>query len=517
MNLSNNLLQKLRQWRDRQARIEGVEGYRVLPNQTLELIAESLPHSQEELCDIKGIKDAKFRKYGKEILKLVSEEEGQDVHAEIDFTHATEQSHEQNTIASRTLTVSQFLDGLNLELSGMAARIQGEVTSVDVRERVVYFSLKDKEDESILSCLMFRYQYELSGVSIEVGMEIVVEGVPDVYKPSGRLSVRAGSVEYAGEGALKQAYLKLYQLLADEGVFSPENKKPIPAFPRRVALITSQDGAAIGDFTSNLVRAGIKVDFYPTLVEGKKAVFDIIRALEYFNQKSGQYDVLVLIRGGGSFESLQAFNTESLVRAVYHSKIPVLAGIGHERDISLAALAADRMVSTPTATAKELSQSYDMTRESMEKIQAWLLMVSERVILQGRALLDDQERLLRGSFDTVFERFMDAKQSFEQKALFLPEHIRMTHTLLTQRSVVFITKLQEALNRTNLRIEHQTRQLTQYDPARVLQLGYSLVRKNGRVIRQSCDLSVGDMVRIQLGRGALESEIKQIYSEEELL
>ncbi len=516
MSLSNNLLQKLREWRDRQARIEGVEGYRVLPNQTLEFIATTLPHSKEELCDIKGIKDAKFRKYGKEILKIVSEED-REIHTETGLTHINEPSSEQNTPGSRALTVSQFLDGLNLELSGMAARIRGEVTSVDVRERVVYFSLKDKQDESVLSCLIFRYQYDLSGVSIEVGMEIIVEGAPDIYKPSGRLSVRAGSIEYAGEGALKQAYLKLYQLLTDEGVFSPENKEPIPTFPRRIALITSQDGAAIGDFTSNLVRAGIKVDFYPTLVEGKKAVFDIIRALEYFNQKPDQYDVLVLIRGGGSLESLQAFNTESLVRAVYHSKIPVLAGIGHERDISLAALAADKMVSTPTATAKELSRGYDMARENLEKIQAWLLMVSGRVMLQGSALLDEQERLLRGSFDEVFEHFMDAKQSFEQKALFLPEYIRMTRTLLAQRSAALIMKLQDALSHTNLWIEHQTRQLTQYDPVRVLQLGYSLVRKNGQIIRQSSDLSVGDRVRIQLGRGALESEVKQIYPEGELL
>lgn len=516
MSLSNNLLQKLRQWRDRQARIEGVEGYRVLPNQTLELIAVTLPHSKEELCDIKGIKDAKFRKYGKEILRIVGEED-LDTHAETYLTHINEQSSEQNAPESRALTVSQFLDGLNLELSGMAARIQGEVTSVDVRERVVYFSLKDKQDESVLSCLIFRHQYNMSGVSIEVGMEIIVEGVPDIYKPSGRLSVRAGSLEYAGEGALKQAYLKLYQLLTDEGVFSPENKKLIPTFPRRVALITSQDGAAIGDFSSNLVRAGIKVDFYPTLVEGKKAMFDIIRAVEYFNQKPDQYDVLVLIRGGGSLESLQAFNTESLVRAVYHSKIPVLAGIGHERDISLAALAADKMVSTPTATAKELSQGYDMARENLEKIQAWLLMVSERVALQGNVLLDEQERLLRGSFDRVFEHFIEVKQSFEQKALFLPEYIRMTRVLLTQQSTALIMKLQDALDRTNLWIEHQARQLTQYDPTRVLQLGYSLVRKNGRVIRQSHDLTVGDTVRIQLGRGALESEVKQIYSEEEIV
>ena len=158
-----------------------------------------------------------------------------------------------------------------------------------------------------------------------------------------------------------------------------------------------------------------------------------------------------------------------------------------------------------------------MARENLEKIQAWLLMVSGRVMLQGSALLDEQERLLRGSFDEVFEHFMDAKQSFEQKALFLPEYIRMTRTLLAQRSAALIMKLQDALSHTNLWIEHQTRQLTQYDPVRVLQLGYSLVRKNGQIIRQSSDLSVGDRVRIQLGRGALESEVKQIYPEGELL
>ncbi len=370
MGMNYELLSALRAWRDEQARVESAEGYRVLNNAALEELARVLPTDKDTLCAVKGIKEAKYRRYGKTLIALISQYVPDGNETAQEAPNVTLPGPEPPVGPAEPLTVSQFLDSLNIELSGMAARLKGEVSSVDIRERVVYFTLKDGDDESIINCLIFRYQYEVSGVTLAIGDEVIVEGAPDIYKPSGRLSLKVGVIEYAGAGELKKAYDALYKKLEGAGAFALERKRAIPEFPERIALITSREGAAIGDFTMNLARTGFKVDFYPTLVEGKKAVFEIIEAIRYFNATPEHYAALVIVRGGGSMESLQAFNTEALVNEIVKSQIPVLAGIGHERDVSLAALAADHMVSTPTATARYLSVSWDEARASLGKHSA---------------------------------------------------------------------------------------------------------------------------------------------------
>jgi len=230
-----SLLNQLRQWRNDQARVEGVETFRVFPNAVLEALVGALPKSKEEMLAIKGIKEAKYRKYGSTILKIIGEyvETGDkdkknfssSRNLKLKTRNLEEESKEPISNPqfpiSEALSVSQFLDGLNMELSGMAARVQGEVSSVDVRERVVYFTIKDSQDDSTLNCLIFRYQYEVSGVQIAQGDEIVVEGVPEIYKPSGRLSLKVGIIELFGEGALKKAYEALKAKLEQEGLFAP--------------------------------------------------------------------------------------------------------------------------------------------------------------------------------------------------------------------------------------------------------------------------------------------------------
>ena len=275
-----SLLSQLREWRNDQARVEGVEVFRVLPNAALEALAGALPQSKEEMLTIKGIKEAKYRKYGAALLKIIKEQthsfvvpvlQSADKHPagiqkkkswipdqvgddknDLEVRLPNYEDNRKRENEDQTLSVSQFLDGLNVELSGMAARVRGEVSSVDVRERVVYFTLKDSRDESTLNCLIFRYQYEVSGVQIAPGDEIIVEGVPEIYKPSGRLSLKVGIIELFGEGALKKAYEMLKAKLEREGLFAPERKRPLPEFPETIALVTSEQGAAIGDFTINL-------------------------------------------------------------------------------------------------------------------------------------------------------------------------------------------------------------------------------------------------------------------------
>jgi exodeoxyribonuclease VII large subunit len=278
----------------------------------------------------------------------------------------------------------------------MAARVRGEVTSMSERERWIYFSLKDQEG-SALSCLISRYHYELSGVRLAEGDEIIVEGSPEIYKPMGKFSLKVSVIELFGEGALKKAYDALRKKLEEEGVFAPERKRELPKYPSCIALITSRDGAAIDDFRMNLGAQGFKVDFYPTLVEGQRAVADIIGAIRFFNQRPERYDILVIVRGGGSLESLQAFNNEALVREVSGSAIPTLLGVGHEKDVTLAALAADKMVSTPTATAKELRYHLDEARQLVRHFEYQLpALFRERLsAVRGELSLDGEIMLAR--------------------------------------------------------------------------------------------------------------------------
>lgn len=508
----------LSRWRREQAVQEGVEVFRVLPNAVLEQIIIVLPRTKEEFLAIKGIKEAKFRKYGQAIRALVEEYasgSGALIPQEPVSPNDAHPTQEEAFLPEaprgpETLSVSQFLDGLNLELSGLAARIRGEVTSVDERERVVYFTLKDSIDESILSCLIFRYQYTLSGVRLAVGDEVIVEGVPEIYKPNGRLSLKVGLIELSGEGALKKAYDELFRKLSQEGLLAPERKRILPEFPERIALITSEQGAAIGDFIMNLGQIGLQVDFYPTSVEGKRAVFEILEAVRFFNQTPERYDLLVMVRGGGSLESLQAFNNETLVRAVAESKIPTLLGIGHEKDVTLAALVADVMVSTPTATARTLREPFERARQSVMHAETLLLERFTRGITLTSSVLLQSQNTLAAVFPKLKERLSQA----EQGILRAFEHVRfrvkdIRETLVGSEKNI-LSSFTLAVDQARHAVTRSEEKLREYDPARALRLGYSLVKMGGQIIRSVKQVKRGDTLALSVQDGTIEAEVRNV-------
>ena len=405
--MNPELFKKLKEWRDAIAKKEGTESFRVLPNRTIEGIAMSEPADKEELVNIKGIKEKKFQKYGRKILEIVNGENKfiksqpplappclrRGIRGTSSLENQSENQSEnqlENQLENRlenqkgkVYSVGEFLDYLNDKLIGEEIKLKGEVTSVDERERVVYFNLKDKEDGSVISCLIFRYQYEVSGVNLEIGNEIIVGGYPEIYKPMGKLSFKTSVIEIAGKGALKKAYEELKKKLEKEGLFSLGIKKPIPDLPQTIGLITSNQGAAIGDFTTNLGNYGFKIKFINSSVEGKQAVFDLIKAVKRFG-KMKDLDVVVIIRGGGSLESLQAFNNETLVREIANLEMPVICGVGHEKDISLVSLVSDVAVSTPTAAARAVRESWDNAAEKLIYNQRVILNSFERYISDSK-------------------------------------------------------------------------------------------------------------------------------------
>ncbi len=519
------LLQELRKWRDTQARSEGVETFRVFPNAVLQSLVDTLPKNKEEMLCIKGIKDAKFRKYGLVLLGIIktysvfqNDNEG-NVDTMVIHTESEEKvlennkvsDHNDETMTDQTLSVSQFLDGLNVELSGMAARIQGEVSSVDERERVVYFTLKDDKDESTLQCLIFRFQYDVSGVKLKVGDQITIEGVPDIYKPNGRLSMKVGVIELSGAGALQKAYEELYKKLSNEGLFLPEKKRILPMFPERIALITSEQGAAIGDFTMNLGEQGFKVIFFPTSVEGKKSVFEIISAVKYFNRHPEKYDILVIIRGGGSLESLQAFNNEALVREIASSKIPTLLGVGHEKDITLSALVSDKMVSTPTATAKELRFHFDEARHRVHRFETQLPLLFKEILTETKNTLEGDTKTLLQYLQGFQDIFKTLRQSLREKLFIIEAFIRRKREFLSQNKKSLENGLLRMIGQVKENIDYQDSLLKQYDPARVLKLGYSLVKKETHIIKSCADIKIGEKLSLEFDQGKAVVQVEEIF------
>ncbi len=497
------------QWRREQAAQEGVEIFRVLPNAVLESLAADLPQTKEALLAIKGIKEAKYRKYGKSLLAILTETSAPSA-ASFSVFGGEEAVGIIDTVEEKPLSVSQFLDGLNIELSGMAARVKGEVSSMDERERVVYFTLRDSVDGSALNCLMFRSAYQLSGVKLAIGDEVVVEGSPDIYKPSGRLSLKVGFFELAGEGALKKAYDALLQKLTREGLLALKRKRLLPTFPERIALITSEQGAAIGDFTMNLGSLGVHVDFFPVSVEGGRAVMDILEALRFFGTRAEAYDLLVMIRGGGSLESLQAFNNEVLVRAVATCPIPTLLGIGHEKDVTLAALVADVMVSTPTATAQTLRGPFDRARQTVLHAERLLPERFSRVLSEHRTLLERGEQVLALAFPKLKERFIRAQQDIEHAVEQVSFALRLADDRLIQAENQCMNgycRIRDTFVRSLLHVEEKLRE---YDPRRVLELGYSLVRVRGTLLRSVVRVKMGESVAIQASDGILEAEVTKV-------
>lgn len=522
------LLQRLKVWRATQARKENVELFRILPNSTLEEIARKKPVTPEEFFQIKGIKEGRWGKYGSMLLGMVRDtvETGQvesrlssrassasspaSIFEEQDVVNSLlEEKKEVSSIPSeRTLyTVSSFLDAFNVMFSAMTVRVRGEVSSVDNRNRVVYFSLKDTEDESVVNCLVFQYVYQVSGVSLSVGQAVIVEGIPEIYKPNGRFSLKVQSIELGGEGALQKAYDDLKKKLEGEGLFAPSRKRSLPRFPERIALITSRQGAAIGDFMMNLGKYGFKISLLDTSVEGKRAVFELIRAIKFFNRHKERYDILVIIRGGGSLESLQAFNNETLVREIARSTIPVLAGIGHEKDVSLAAMAADVMVSTPTATARTL-------RESWEEASLFLLKYERALMASYENILHRSARTIKTSSYFLSEKMMELRHRFALASHALIRQVEALHFTfqkkkeeIDQLKTVFARQYSLWIEVTGNRLRTLEETLNTNDPKRLLRLGYSLVTHQGKLLRSSKEVKPGDEVRIQLSEGKLISKV----------
>ncbi len=386
-------------------------------------------------------------------------------------------------------SVGEFLDFINEILGARDFFVQGEVIGARPHPTGMYFSLKDADAGGVMDCYMSPYAYRGLGVVIEDGMQVKVGGIPSIYKPKGRFSFKVETLEPVGEGSLKKAYEALKKKLTEEGLF--ERKRALPEFIARVGLVTSKTGAVIDDFRRNLAALGMKVYHRDVRVEGAAAVNQVVSAIGSFNRSKLPIDVLVVIRGGGSMEDLQAFNNELVVRAVFGSRVPTVISIGHDRDVPLAQMAADASASTPTATAVLINASWERLRN---------------VAGQADALSYAMERALgtqRGRLDGAWHRL----DGFVQRILGAGERLQQRIALATQR-------VGQAIEQVRQTVDAAERQLVAVSPERQLRLGYSIVTDDaGAVIRAAGQLRHGQVVNTRLAKGAFASEVKELQSE----
>lgn len=381
------------------------------------------------------------------------------------------------------ISVGSYLDKLNLSLKQEKARIVGEVSGVQMYEgrSYLYFNIKDTKVEGTLKCFMWKRDFVISGVALKDGLEVVITAYPSIYKPNGGLTMQIESVELVGLGALKIAYDELKIKLQKEGLFSTERKREIPIYPHKVGVITSKSGAVINDFLTNIGKFGYEINFVDSKVEGVDAIKDLLSAIETLKTKD--IDVLVIMRGGGSLESFQAFNNEVLVRAVASFPVPVLTGIGHDKDEPLVSMVSDKNVSTPTAVANLLNSTWN-------EANALVSLGEEKIFSKFQLSIKEKQSLIENSVVHMESGIKRAGDSLNTISLNM---VRGFSELL-QNSLDFLNQSKKILDISN--------------PERQLAYGYSIVKSGNKIIKNVKDVSSGEELDIKVVDGIIKSIVK---------
>ena len=409
--------------------------------------------------------------------------------------------------------------------------VAGEISNcVRAKSGHLYFSLKDETAQ--VRCVMFRNRGQYLDWEPHDGLRVEARALVTLYEARGDFQLNVESMRRAGQGALFEAFARLRDKLDREGLFDAAHKKPLPAFPRRIGIVTSLQAAALRDVLITLARRNpsIPVIIYPAPVQGEGAAQQLAAAIA-IAAKREECDVLILCRGGGSIEDLWAFNDEGLARAIYACAIPVVTGIGHETDFTIAEFVADRRAATPTAAAELagparadlLARLREKRQSLLRQTQSGLDARAQRVDSLAARLQNPADRLAansarlgaaRARLGAAFaSRTHDAEwrlvRAIRRLAAAMPnlallqQRIGQLDAALRRATPQRICALGEDLARLSLSLAH-------LDPAAVLARGYAIARRpDGSLVRDSAGLQAGDPLQLSFARGAAAVRVEK--------
>lgn len=417
----------------------------------------------------------------------------------------------------RALSVTEAMTLAKRTLEDLPLDVIGEVTEFTDKAgyKAIYFTIGD--GSSVMPCLIWRDAYVASGLELRCGMLVEVRGALTVYPPKGRMQFQVRRIQAAGEGALRMRVAALARALEAEGLMRPERKRPLPEFPDRIALVTSPRGKAVHDVIRTLRRR------YPVAellvagvaVEGANAAASIAEGMRAAGESGA--DVVILARGGGSYEDLMPFNEEAVARAVVACPVPVVTGIGHEPDTSIADMVADLRASTPTAAAESVAPSCDEVSGRLGSLQRLLgrgLLHAARdagrrvAVLRSHAVFRDPRALT-----AIAAQRLDAASAGLTRAL--PARIQLAAGRLAAVEARLAPAGARTLERARERSARLAARISDLSPLGILSRGFAVCyAEDGRtVVRSSSEISPGDRVKVRLHEGAAACLVERVESE----
>ena len=431
------------------------------------------------------------------------------------------------------LTVSQLNGRARVLLEDVFSNIwvEGEISNLaKPASGHVYFTLKDSQAQ--VRCALFRQNAARVRQALRDGMAVKVRGKVSLFEGRGDYQLILDSVEPAGDGALRLAFEALKTKLSDEGLFSAENKIPLPAHPQRIGIVSSPTGAVIRDIISVFRRRApqIQLTLIPTAVQGREATGQIVRALQLADRRG--FDALILARGGGSLEDLWCFNEEPVARAIAACQTPIISAVGHETDVSISDFVADVRAPTPSAAAELLAPDANELVQRLNSLHRRLVMrmqnriererlrldgISRRLRHPGERLrqqaqrLDDLDMRMRRAFERTLQNRQERVARLDMRLA--AQHPGRALALLRQRLDGLSERLPRAMRdaikdrRQQLQAEVQT--LNAISPLATLGRGYSiLLDERGKAIRNAAQTRPGQRLKARLGEGELEVRVE---------
>ncbi|MEW6457091.1 MAG: exodeoxyribonuclease VII large subunit [Acidobacteriota bacterium] len=425
---------------------------------------------------------------------------------------------------------------LNLELTFPYIKIEGEISNLHVHYSSghIYFSLKDEWSQ--IRAVMFKNRTNNINFELRNGLKVIAEGKITVYEPRGEYQIVVEKIEEYGIGELQKAFEKIKEKLRKEGLFDEKYKKPIPPFPKWVGIVTSPEGAAISDMVRIITSKSSRINIliYPVKVQGDGASQEISEGIRYLNKLS-EIEVIITGRGGGSIEDLWAFNEESVARAIFSSRIPVISAVGHEIDFTIADFVADHRSPTPSAAAHFIvkpeetlrSRVKDLKIMVMNSIKFILSDLKSRVITleKNRAFSEVQSKIrnLKQRIDDIeilsekiiLEKLKKLREkisvfvnflSFESLTKILPSH-KLNISVLEQK---ILGNFKYKFLIYNSKYESLKERLISLSPLNVLERGYSITMKDNLIIKEASQVGKGDSVNIILHKGELMCQVEDI-------